>query len=302
VTDPRLLIIVGKGGVGRTTVAAGLALEAGHRGLKVLVLELNGLWDIGRRMRLARSYPAIAISENVDWRSLTARECMEDFGKRKLKLGFVGSSVMGSRPLRAFVDAVPGLPDLLQLGKIENLLNDPLPGDPVYDLVIVDAPATGHGVTLLSAPQSMTEISGAGPFHDLASTIADALAAPSSGVVVATLPEVLPLSETLGLLDQLEAMPIRTHRVVVNRVAPLPIPDLAQWPQIKSMLSDEPDLVRLADLTEGLLGVHAEEHEVLATLTRRAEQLRVPVSLVPTLPRRQTRVDLEAVATALGAR
>lgn len=301
-TDPRLLVVVGKGGVGRTTVAAGLALEAGRRGKRALVVELNGLWDIGRRFGLPRSYAPKALAENVWWRSLTTRECMEDFGKRKLKLGLVGSSVMGSRPMQAFVDAVPGLPDLLQLGKIENLLNEPLAGDPVYDLVVIDAPATGHGLTLLSAPQSMTEISGSGPFHELARVIAEALAHPSSGVVVATLPEVLPLSETLSLLDDLQALPTHTHRVVVNRVTPPPLPDAERWPEVRAGLVGSADLERLAGLADSLLAVHAEEDEVLASLTARTAALDVPLGHVPRLPTQGGRVDLDRVATALEAR
>ncbi len=298
---PRLQVVVGKGGVGRTTTAIGLGLAAGRADQRTLVVELNGLWDVGRRFGMQRSFTRKQIAPNVWWRSLTSAECLEDFGRRKLKLGFVGASVMGSRPMAAFIDAVPGLSDLMQLGKIDNLLNEPLKGDPEYDRVIVDAPATGHGVTLLSAPRSMTDISGAGPFHELARVIAEQLSSEDTGVVVTTLPEVLPLSETLTLLDDLDDLEARTHRIVVNRVTPSPVPDTARWPDVRAALESDgdADLARLAGLAEQLLAIHADESEVLSTLSDRATALDVPIHKVPRLAQLRSRRDHEAVAMAL---
>jgi anion-transporting ArsA/GET3 family ATPase len=299
--QPRLQVVVGKGGVGRTTTSIGLALAAGRADLRTLVVELNGLWDIGRRFGLKRSFTRKQIAPNVWWRSMTSGECLEDFGRRKLKLGIVGASVMGSRPLAAFVDAVPGLSDLMQLGKIDNLLNEPLDGDPVYDRVIIDAPATGHGLTLLSAPRSMTDISGAGPFHELARVIADQLSSEDTGIVVTTLPEVLPLSETLTLLDDLAAIDTPTQRIVVNRVTPAPVPDLARWPEVKAALTSDgdADIARLAELAEQLLTIHEDESAVLHTLASRAAALGVPIVRIPRLAELKTRRDHDAVALAL---
>lgn len=297
----RLAVVVGKGGVGRTTIAAGLALAAGQRGERALVVELNGLWDVGRRFGRSRSFEPLTIRPNVDWRSLTTHECLEDFGRRKLALGALGAKLMGSGPLRAFVDAVPGLPDLLQLGKIENLLNEPRPGEPRYDLVVVDAPATGHGLTLLSSPHSMTEISGAGPFHELARTIARALADARSRVVVATLPETLPLSETLSLLDALSTGPIPLGPVVVNRALARPLPDDGRWPDVRAGLSGTPELERLRDLADSLMRAHGEQQEVIGVLRRRAHDFGVGLHTVPLLPSHDTRVDPEAVSVALEA-
>lgn len=295
----RLAVVVGKGGVGRTTVAAGLAIAAGRRGERALVVELNGLWDIGRRCGVKRSYEAVTVRPGVDWRSLTAHDCMEDFGRRKLGLGLLGGKVMGSRPMQAFVDAVPGLPDLLQLGKIENLLNEPMPGEPRYDLVVVDAPATGHGLTLLSSPRSMTEISGSGPFHELARIIATALSDARTRAVIATLPEALPLQETLGLIDELEQGPVPLGPIVINRALPAPVPDPQAWPSVRAALTGDPDLERLADLTASLISAHAEQREVIGALHARGARSGLPVREVPLLPARETRVDLDAVALAL---
>lgn len=296
----RLTVVVGKGGVGRTTVAAGLALAAGRRGERALVVELNGLWDVGRRRGASRpSYEAVSIAPGVDWRSLSAHGCIEDFGRRKLGLGVFGAKVMGSRPMLGFVDAVPGLGDILQLGKVENLLNEPLPGEPRYDLVVVDAPATGHGLTLLSSPRSMTEISGAGPFHELARIIAAALSDTRTRAVVATLPEVLPLQETLGLLDELEEGPVPVGPVVVNRCVGDPLPDPGRWPDVRAGLTGTADLDRLRELADSLVTAHREQHEVLGALRARASRSSLAVQTVPLLPSPGTRVDLDRVALAL---
>jgi anion-transporting ArsA/GET3 family ATPase len=277
----RWLFVLGKGGVGRTSVAAATAIAAGRQGRRTLVVEMNGVWDIGRRFGHPASYEPRPIAENVWWRSLTTRDCMADFGRTKLKLGRVGARVMSSRPFRAFVDAVPGLPDLLQLGRIENLLNEPGPDDPVYDLVVVDAPATGHGLSLLAAPSTMTELTESGPFHELASIIADALADPSTGLLVTTLAEQLPYTETTELLDTLERSPLHVAGVIVNRVLSAPLPDRSKWPIVRDALPPGDRLHRLAELVDTVDAAAIEQERVLGHLLARTEASSVAVDVVP---------------------
>lgn len=282
--NKRWLFVLGKGGVGRTSVAAALAIAASRQGRKTLVVEMNGVWDIGRRFGLdAASYEPVTIAENVSWRSITTRDCMADFARTKLKLGRVGARVMSSRPFRAFVDAVPGLPDLLQLGKIENMLNEPGPADPVYDLVIVDAPATGHGLSLLAAPSTMTELTESGPFHDLAATIANALAAPSTGVIVTTLAEQLPYTETSELLDTLERSPLNVDGVVVNRLLTSPLPDRDRWPSVAAAQPNTERHRRLQQLVASVDAAANEQERVLQHLLARAEASNLRVDVVPWL-------------------
>lgn len=295
----RLLFVLGKGGVGRTSLAAALAVQAGATGRRVLVVELNGIWDIGRRLGRDRSYAPVSIAPNVDWRSLTTADCLADFGRTKLKLGMVGARLMSSRPLRAFVEAVPGLPDLLQLGKIENLLNEPGPGDTVYDLVVVDSPATGHGLSLLAAPQTLSDLTESGPFHELAAIIARALAADSTGVVVATLAEELPFAETSELLDTLERSPLDVAAVVVNKVVTAPLPDRSLWPEVREVLPPTRDAERLTELVESVDAVAREQEGVLQRLHARAEGAGVTVQVVPWLPDLHGRAGTEHLASHL---
>jgi anion-transporting ArsA/GET3 family ATPase len=199
--DRRLLVITGKGGVGRSTVSAALALAAGRTGRRVCVVELSGLAAVPPLFGLAgRSYEPRTVGR-IDLRGLTAPEAVADFGRRKMALGGLFGLIFGSRATRSFLDAVPGFQDLVQLGKIENMISEPGDGEPRYDLVILDGPATGHGLTLLASARAMSEMTGVGPFHELASIIGRFLSDPvRTGVLPVTLPEELPVHETLDLV------------------------------------------------------------------------------------------------------
>ena len=278
-------------------MAAGLALAAGRQGHRSLVVEINGMSDIGRSFGLARSYEPVAIADGVDWRSLTTKDCVRDFGRRKLQLGRVGSRVMSSRPFMAFIGAIPGVPDLLQLGKIENLLNEPQGDDPVYDHVFVDAPATGHGLSLLEAAGAMTRTAGSGPFRELSDVISTALADGTTGAVVVSLPERLPLSETRTLLQQLEPLGIPVDRLVVNRVPGQPVPDPSAWPAVAEHL--RPRHPRLVDLTETQIQIWREATDVLDDTLDLAAHHDAQLHAVP---HAGTPPDMDAVAASLMSR
>lgn len=224
--------------MGRTAVASALALAAAREGRRVCLAELSGGQDLAPWFGLVgRSYAARNVAPGVDLVSLTAHEAFEDFGRRKLRLGALIGVFLRNRVTRAFIEAVPGLHDLLQLGKIENMISEPLPGEPIYDLVVLDAPATGHGLTLLAAARSMRELARVGPFHDLARIIEQFLAdRERTGILLVTLPERLPVSESLELLSALREDRAELAGVVVNQVAGELLPDAAAWPRVRRAL------------------------------------------------------------------
>jgi len=221
-----MVVVTGKGGVGRSSAAAALAVAAARTGRTACVVELSGMASVPPMFGLrGRSFEFREATDGVWVWSLTVPECLDDFGRRKLKLPGLVRRLFQTRATRTFVDAIPGLHDLLQLGKIENLINEPLPSDPHFDLFVVDAPATGHGLTLLSAARSMTEVAKAGPFHDLAENIGSFLEDPdATGVALVTLPEELPVSESLELVDQLREIDQQADAVLVNRCMEQPLP------------------------------------------------------------------------------
>ncbi len=280
--DRRLLVITGKGGVGRSTLSGALALAAGRTGRRVCVVELAGLAAIPPLFGLTgRTYEPRTVGR-IDLRGLTAPEAVADFGRRKLAMGGLLRLVFGSRITSAFLDAVPGFQDLVQLGKVENLLTEPREHEPRYDLVILDGPATGHGLTLLASARAMSDMTGGGPFHDLSAIIARFLSDPvKTAIVPVTLPEELPVHETLELVAGLGAD--RTlGAVILNQWVDPGFPTSGADEVQTALARSAPDWARLLRTTREGMRVQAEVGEHLASSIQ-ALAGAVPVHRVPRL-------------------
>jgi anion-transporting ArsA/GET3 family ATPase len=273
--DHRLVFVLGKGGVGRTTLAAALGVAASRQGKRACVVELGEVAALAPHLGLqGRSYAFRRSPLGVDVWSLTVPECLEEFGRRKLKLGPVARPLLRNSLVKTFIDAVPGMHDLLLLGRIENAISDPIAGDPIYDVMIVDAPATGHGITLLQAASVMADISRAGPFHELAKVIDVFLADRTrTAVALVTIPEELPVSETLELAEALEAEGFSPHTVIANRIEPARIPDPPGADVVLEVLRDLPDGAELADMVLGVRDRAERQRDALETLRRRMPAL-----------------------------
>lgn len=222
----KLLVITGKGGVGRSTLTAALGLAAARAGKRTVCIELSGQHAVAKALGLpGGTYEPQPVIRGLDHCTFTATDCLADFAQRKLRLPAVSSWLISSKPMATFLDAVPGLHDLLQLGKLENMIVEPLEGEPTWDLAILDAPATGHGLTLLAAARAMRETARVGPFHELAGIIERFLSdAEITGFVVVTLPESLPVHEAIELSHALAVDHAAPAAVLINRCA-------KDWPQ-----------------------------------------------------------------------
>jgi len=287
----RLIVVAGKGGVGRTSTSVCLALAAAARGMRTAVVELQHMSGVADLWGLpSRSYQPQQLVPGVDTMSLSPMECLDDFGRRRLKVNALVRLVFHNRIMSAFLDAVPGLHDLLQLGKLRNLLQEPEPYDPSYDLLILDAPATGHGLTLLSSARSMGEMTRVGPFFEEAKRIEEMLGDPEhTALVLVTLPEELPVNESLELVDRLGPDKPLLQAVVVNQVLRDPLPPGVPWLRMREVLASHPHpsmgpLLALADETAARHRAQARALRLLRSGLPEALGAEVPVVGLPYVP------------------
>ena len=221
--DKRLLFVTGKGGVGKSTVATALGLVAARRGLRTIVAELasqervQGLFGENER----EQFRELELAPRLFTISIDPQQAMEEY--LRVKAGTLGQALGASRLFQAFAMATPGMRELLSIGKVWELaqLHRRTRGGAPYDLVIVDAPATGHGVGLLRTPRTFADIARVGPIAHQGRTIADTIADPEfTGVVAVATPEEMPINETMALADELARDKLPLDLVVVNALYP----------------------------------------------------------------------------------
>lgn len=221
--ESRVLIVAGKGGVGKTTIAAALARSAADAGLSVLLVELEGRPALGVAFGRphAFEYEESELAEPPDeirGRRLTPDdallEYLADHGLQRVSKRIVSSGV-----LDVVSTAIPGIRDVLILGKIKQLERKG-----VTDLIVVDAPATGHAITFLTSARGLIEAARGGPVRSQAIDVDELLRDPARcQVILVTLAEEMPVSETIEAAYLLEDRAgVRLGPVVVNDVDELP--------------------------------------------------------------------------------
>ena len=212
----RLLVVTGKGGTGKTTVAAALAVAAGLRGRRTLVVEVEGRQGLaglfGRRFldhqerRVAERVKGLAVDPEA-----SLREYLGRYGFAPL-----ARLLTWARLTHFITAAAPGLGDVLLVGKVWEASTRARGG---YDLVVLDAPPTGRVVPFLRAPQTVAELARVGPIRHQAEQVRELLDdRERTGVVLACVPEELPVAETLEGVASLRAAALPVASVVANRV------------------------------------------------------------------------------------
>jgi anion-transporting ArsA/GET3 family ATPase len=218
--ERRLLVVIGKGGVGKSTLSAALALAASRRGLKVLVCEINTRERVSALLEAPPVGSQIgAVLPGIDAVDVSPREAMREYALMILRFQSIYSAVFENRLVRYFLRAIPSLAELVILGKILYHVREKLPdGRPRYDLVVMDSAATGHGLTLLKLPETLLASIPAGPMQKEVLWMRGLLTDPAtSAAVLVTLPESMAVNETIELDQALrDSVGISRAALVLN--------------------------------------------------------------------------------------
>jgi len=196
--------VTGKGGVGKSTVAAALGLVAAGRGLRTIVAEVARRDDVSQALG-GEGMHEEELAPGLHHLSIDPEHAMELYLADQLPAAL--AELLGSsRAFSYLAAATPGMRELLTVGKVWELAQDDrrTPGAQPYDLVVLDAPATGHGVAVLSAPRTFAETARVGRIARQGRTIDAMVSDPQrTGVVAVARPEEMPVNETLALQDAL---------------------------------------------------------------------------------------------------
>ena len=202
----RFVTVVGKGGVGKTTVSTALALAAAKRGKRVLIAMCNAKERVSQFLEVPPIGPQNQpVLPNVDAVNMVPKVALEEYGLMVLKVRALYRAIFENRLVAAFLRGTPGIEAWSMLGKAQFHAHETLPdGRPRYDLVILDSPATGHGLEMLRVPRVLLDVAPPGLLRREAERAWELFTDPSrSGVLVVTLAEEMPVSESVELYDAL---------------------------------------------------------------------------------------------------
>jgi anion-transporting ArsA/GET3 family ATPase len=224
--ERRLLIVTGKGGVGKTSVATALARLAAGRGLDTVIVEVTdppavpallgaGTVETQREPR--------ELAPHLFWLRIDPLDALSEYLELQLPVAGVVRRVVRNSGFRRLLEAAPGWRELITLGKLWYLESRVDAERPRWDLLIVDAPATGHGLSFLSVPTVVTDTVHLGPLRRHTEWVQQLLRDPERTLVLpVTLPEELPVKETLELRERVRGLGLRVGPLIANGVEPAP--------------------------------------------------------------------------------
>jgi anion-transporting ArsA/GET3 family ATPase len=280
----RFLFVTGKGGVGKTTVVAALATRFAQQGKRVLVGETSPKEHLSSLFgRSALPTQITELSPRLYGVLLDADVALKEYGALVLKSERLVGALFDNKLVRGFFHGAPGLKEWAALGKAwyhsTETLSD---GSPRFDVVILDAPATGHGLDMLRVPKTIIELSAPGVLRTDAERAWAQFRDPvQSGVVVVSLPEEMPVTESLELCAALETeLQLPLASVVANQVVPLVFENTE-----RAMLAEleEPTEQDASSLALGAGIRRAAREAVQVESLRRLAALRAPLLQLPFL-------------------
>ncbi len=242
--DKRLILVAGKGGVGRSTVAASIAAACARRGRKTLLFEVVANDRFGDYFgKPAVGHQIVPLAANLSGVNTSPAAALEEYGLMILKFRTVYEMVFENRLIRAFIRAIPGIDDYAMLGKAWFHALETKRGKPVWDTIVFDLPASGHSISMLRVPWVIVETVPDGPLtrdaHSVQAMLRDT---ERTAVVLTTLAEEMPANEARELQVKLGAlMGLTVQHLVVNQLYPDRFAAGTPQAQVLGALAGAPD-------------------------------------------------------------
>ena len=282
--DKRFVLVTGKGGVGKTTVCAAEALALAAKGKRVLVAMCNAR----ERLSVMLGAPPVgssvaSVGDNVWAVNMEPERALEEYGTLVLHSRALYKTLFDNRYVRTFLRAVPGMQEWAMLGKAWWHTTERRPdGSSAYDVVILDAPATGHGLDMLRVPRVILDIVPPGILRRDAERAWQMFQDPKTcAIVLVTLPEEMPTTETIELARALTELGLPIGRIVVNGVLP-PLFSIAERAALAHI--EAGDLRRPGEAALVAGRDRATRERVQAeSLNRLSKELPVPPTFLPLL-------------------
>ncbi len=283
--DKRLVFVTGKGGVGKTTVAVALGLRAAAEGKRTIVCEVSSQENASRMFEHTEvGFHEVEMEENLWSISIDPDESMREYVLLQLKVRAMRDMLFRSRIFNYLAAATPGLKELVTIGKIWELAQPDrkVKSGRKYDLVIVDAPATGHGIGFLQTPRTFAAIARVGPIHSQAQQL-DRLITDQehTGVAIVALPEEMPVNESATLeSDLLDEVGVAVDRVYMNGLYPERF-SKEEAELLAGVAEESDDGLRAA--ARAALSEHNRARSQRAQLARLRRRVKAPVKTLPFL-------------------
>jgi anion-transporting ArsA/GET3 family ATPase len=221
--DKQLLIVVGKGGVGRTTVAAALAAGLARRGRRTLLYQANAKEKLSQLFRGPRvGEELVQLRENLWAVNTNAGASLHEYGLMVLRFETIYRMVLENKVVKALLRAIPGLDDYSIVGKLWfHSTEERAPGVPRWDTIVFDAPATGHAAAMLRIPRVILDAVPEGPLTRDAVKVRALLEDPArTAAIMVTIAEEMPVAESIELAAKVRALDIPLAWLVVNQLYP----------------------------------------------------------------------------------
>jgi len=302
-TSARVAVVSGKGGVGKTTVAAALAIAAARSGKHVLLAELEDREAFAPIFGLKKlAYTEETLAPNIVGLTVEADEALIDYLKMFYGIPTVSRALLRTKAVEFATQTAPGLKDILLIGKIKEAEARRFDGNYNFDFIVLDAPPTGRLPRFLEAPRAVVELVRGGQIRAQAQGVLDMVTDPKRlQVVLVAQPEEMPVRETAESVETLSKMGVALGPIVMNGV----------WPQIAPLGKDAVATLAadangaLSDEAIAQLALVATAHARRARNQRKAmkilaDEVSLPhIELPYFFTERMGRPEVDALATLL---